>query len=246
MKMSRYTTQLRWIVEQELDNSLLPHTQSNWPKVYAKLGLAKEDNILGLSPYPIFDELYRQTLNDKIIKHFYFREIALETAAQFAFFLNDKMNIIMQLYNQWYKSQDLVTDPLSSWDKQTDETYSRQTSSTANTKSKTEGTGTSSDDSRNVFEDTPMGMLRNEGSPNVENLDYATNVTYDKSSGTSTTSNDSTSDAARSGKDDWSRGKSETGRSESQSKLLEEYRSTFTNIDDKILQELEPLFLQIW
>ena len=35
----------------------------------------------GLKDYPIFDEEYREHLNDMILKHYYMSEIGFETAA---------------------------------------------------------------------------------------------------------------------------------------------------------------------
>lgn len=46
--MSRYTIELRYLIEGNYD--------------------------LGLKDYPIFDESYREQLNNKIIQHYYFRE----------------------------------------------------------------------------------------------------------------------------------------------------------------------------
>lgn len=67
---------------------------------------------IGLKTYPIFDEAYRQTLNQKIIDHFYMREIGAETPALFKFFLNRKLNEVMPYYNQLYKSAQIEYDPL--------------------------------------------------------------------------------------------------------------------------------------
>lgn len=85
--MSKYTTELRYLIE------------SKYP--------------LGLDSYPIFEESYRQTLNDKILQYYMFREIGFETPALFANRLNQKMNLIMPYYNQLYKSAVLEFDPLS-------------------------------------------------------------------------------------------------------------------------------------
>lgn len=85
--MSKYTTELRYALESGYD--------------------------IGLKTYPIFEEAYRNVLNDKIKEHFYFREIGFETIALFKRFLNRKMNEIMPLYNQFYLSQKLITEPLS-------------------------------------------------------------------------------------------------------------------------------------
>lgn len=67
---------------------------------------------LPLKNYPIFSEDYRETLNNKIIEHFYFREIGCETPDRFAFYLRRKLNEIMPYYNQLYTSELLQYNPL--------------------------------------------------------------------------------------------------------------------------------------
>lgn len=84
--MSVYTTQVRWIIE--------------------------SGGSLALSQYPIFDESYRATLNQKIQDHFYFREIGFETVGLFNNRLAARMNEIMPYYNELYKSALLITDPV--------------------------------------------------------------------------------------------------------------------------------------
>lgn len=58
---------------------------------------------LGLSDYPIFDEGYRDELNQKIVDHFYTREIADETPALFVFHLNREMRERMPQINKVYE-----------------------------------------------------------------------------------------------------------------------------------------------
>ena len=67
---------------------------------------------LPLDEYPIFDENHRATLNDKIIAHYYFREIGQETPSRFSFNLRRKLNEIMPYYNQLYESEMIKYDPL--------------------------------------------------------------------------------------------------------------------------------------
>lgn len=69
---------------------------------------------LALDKYPIWDEEYRPVLNNKIIEHFYFREIGQETPDRFNFFLRRKMNEIMPYYNKLYESEMIEFDPLAS------------------------------------------------------------------------------------------------------------------------------------
>ena len=58
-----------------------------------------------MTNYPIFDENYRNTLNQTILYHYYENEIGFETAPLFRFYLNQKLNEIMPYYNELYKIQ---------------------------------------------------------------------------------------------------------------------------------------------
>lgn len=104
--MSKYTTQLRWIVEQEQEkvpySTSHRYTQETWEK-------------LGLADYDIWEPAYRETLNAKIIDHFYFYEIGFETAAQFAWHVRALMQEIMPYYNKLYETQAMLTEPLRDW-----------------------------------------------------------------------------------------------------------------------------------
>lgn len=104
--MSKYTTEVRYIcehfsglsesvgyddVEQVIKNCL--------PKVF-------DFN------FPIFDESYRTVLETKILRHYYTREIGLETVGLWKLKLNTKLNEIMPYYNQLYKSELIEFNPL--------------------------------------------------------------------------------------------------------------------------------------
>lgn len=100
--MAIYTTLLRSIVEQrQADEHVGP---DDFSVAYRTLGLAD---------YPIFDEAYRASLNDKIIRHFYFREIGFETVAQFRWRMDATMRENMPYFNQLYSSLNLITDPIT-------------------------------------------------------------------------------------------------------------------------------------
>lgn len=248
--MSKYTTQLRFIVEQTMRFYETPAGQRYPNEVYAKLGLLH---------YPIFDEAHRTILNDKIIDHYYFEEIGFETTALFAWNMGRKMNEIMPYYNQLYMSELLEFDPLTNYGRTVKETWDEARNSVTDTESSTDSgtlttTGTdTTDDSRNIYQDTPMSLLSNAGSPSVENLDYATNVTYDNATGTVDTVTDgetssatdtlSNTDSTGEGKRD----KVETGYAgKSPSLLLAEYRATILNIDMMIIEELQRMFMGVW
>lgn len=65
-----------------------------------------------LNSYPIFNEDYREYLNNKILRHYYFYEIGAETPDRFNYYLETKMNEIMPYYNQMYESELLKYNPL--------------------------------------------------------------------------------------------------------------------------------------
>ena len=101
--MSKYTTELRYLV-------------------------ASEGFTLALDEYPIFDEAYRATLNARIVDHYYFREIGQETGDRFNHFLRARMNEIMPRFNKLYQTQDAILDPLLTTD--LSESTSRESSGT--------------------------------------------------------------------------------------------------------------------
>lgn len=62
--------------------------------------------------YPIYDENYRSVLNQKIIEHYFDKEIGLDSLAKFKFHLRTKLREIMPYYNQLYLSTLLEFNPL--------------------------------------------------------------------------------------------------------------------------------------
>lgn len=209
--------------------------------------------------YPIFDEDYRAILEHKILSHFYMREIGFETVSLWKLKLKNKMNEIMPYYNQLYKSENLIDDPLTTTDyKRTtlgeyaDRGHTQADESTThsgNTESKnvSQRDGTRYD----VYSDTPQGGL-----VGVENNEYLTDARKTKDS------NKQTDNAHASISDSTNRGntvrdnRDGTNRNEitmkgnfghmTKSKMLLEYRDTFLNIDMEIIKNLESLFMSIW
>lgn len=161
--MSKYTTELRYLIENNFD--------------------------IGLKDYPIFDENYREPLNRKIINHYYFREIGFETAELFKRYLNNTMNEIMPYYNQLFKSELLEFNPFYNVDKtvtadknnnsvsdfvgnisgkntQTADTENtqtnngkQQTTTAATSTGESVGNSTTTNKNKKVSSDTPQGFL---------------------------------------------------------------------------------------
>lgn len=216
--MSKYTTELRWIVEQGLASRMADNIEANWPLIY---------HDVGLDDYPIFQEAYRETLNAKIIRHYYTREIGAETVGRWRMFVRDAMFLIMPYYNQLYESEILAKgmEPLGDRNIQNvDKAFGSST---------TDSTTTS--DTTDVFQDTPQ----NEMIPaQIKNLQYATNVTIDSGTGT----------GHAEGTYENTVNHTESGYVRPQAELLRIYRDTFLNIDNDIVHDLElaQCFMTIW
>lgn len=204
---------------------------------------------IGLSDYPIFDEQYREFLNAKIIDHYYYREIGLETVDMFIRQLRTKMNEIMPYYNKWYQAEDMMADinPLSTQDMHSKGSANSHASSSTKQKygekSSTLTKSVSSTKARTVDSETPQTML-------AGNQDYATAARDNHSSGdgsndvkaagSSETSADSTNSA---GSGNESHAWGYTGHAPA---LIDAWRSTFANIDMMVIDELETLFMGIY
>lgn len=197
------------------------------------IDLVEKGYDVGLSSYPIFDENYRPTLNRKITEHYAFREIGLETPALFSRLMSRKMNEIMKYYNKLYESELIPIQALTRLD------YSEDFDRVGNAASTSTAQATGNGSSRDVSSNTPQGLL---SMPSIENEVYATNAMIGKTVSDSTSSANNTTDST----DHYIKKivGNNAGRTDAQ--MLKEFRETLLNIDMQVVEELEPLFMQIW
>lgn len=104
--MSKYTTEVRFICE-----TAAGLTDSEGYTSVNQILKAAVPSVFDFD-FPIFDENYRSILETKILKHYYTREIGLETVGLWKLKLDTKLNEIMPFYNQLYKSELLEFNPL--------------------------------------------------------------------------------------------------------------------------------------
>lgn len=104
--MSKYTTEVRFICE-----SITGHEDS--------VGFDDVDSVIEDAlplifdfEFPIFDEQYRSVLETKILRHYYTREIGLETYGLWKLKLQTKLNEIMPYYNKLYETELFKYNPL--------------------------------------------------------------------------------------------------------------------------------------
>lgn len=171
----------------------------------------------GLADYPLYDETHRDTLNKKIIDHFWNREIGYESIEMMVLAVKRKMNEYMPYVNEHYRISALTAtlDPLQTVNVET------SANNTGNSTSKSDTT------QRIVASDHPQELL-------AANGDYATNSNDLIGETTGTGTNTGTSDQIT------------KGASGHAASLAMAARQAIVNVDMLVINELESLFMQVW
>lgn len=247
--MSKYTTEVRFICESKSGlseskgfGSVDEVLNSSWDKIFT-------------SKVSFFDEEYRGVLCKKILKHYYLREIGCETVGIWLLWMNTKLEEIMPYYNKLYESELIKFNPMYDvdWNRKGNKTGNESGNGSRSTSGNNSGTntqsGTSSNTRKDLYSDTPQGALTG-----VESETYLTNARKVSDSG-ETGVNGSTSGSyedseSSSNKVDTTEnyvesvsGKQGTG---SYSKMLNEFRETFLNIDMQVIEEFAEMFMELW
>lgn len=186
-----------------------------------------------MTDYPIFDESYRETLNNNILHHYYENEIGFETAPLFRFYLNQKLNEIMPYYNELYRVQKKLIDDklLLNNVNLTEELKGRNTTQTSSTSQST-------NKGKNLFQDTPQGNISQQDI-NAQNV-YATNITLNDNS-----INDNSS-ANGSGTNEYIKTIIGNNGAKFNIDILNDIKNNLMNIDLMVINELYDLFMQIF
>lgn len=155
--MSKYTTEVRFICETAAGLDTSEGYLSVNQIIKAALPSVFDFD------FPIFDETYRPLLETKILKHFYTREIGLETVGLWKLKLDTKLNEIMPFYNQLYKSELIEFNPLYDVDLTRDHTLNR----TEETKQTGKKTGNIDTTERGTREGTNRESIDTEENGNI-------------------------------------------------------------------------------
>ena len=189
--------------------------------------LMKNNFNFGLQDYPIFDEDYRETLNNNILYYYYEDEIGLETAELFKIYLNRTMQRIMPYYNNLYQLQKDLIENGALNNVNLTETSTRKIKSTSDSNSNSKGKG--------LFQDTPQGKI---SMTEFDDQHYATNLTLNNNESSDTTKGNSDEDYIR----------KIVGNNGNRypAELLIEVRKNLANIDNLVIDELKDLFMGIY
>lgn len=211
--------------------------------------LQKNNFNFGLTSYPIFDETYRNTLNNNILNYYYESEIGVETAELFKKLLNDRMMLIMPKYNIMYQAQEeLIKSENLLGNVNLREVMDRDTTATLNQDDSgtASQTGSSTANNKNLYQDTPQGSI------SMQTLDsanvYATNFTIDRNTNSSTVTDTSSSsrDQEASGTENYVKTIMGNNGRKYNVDVFNNVVANLKNIDMLIINELDDLFMGIF
>lgn len=190
---------------------------------------------IGLQYYKTFQSGYEETLNGKIIDHYWNREIGFETIDMFKMKMRQHMNNVMPYFNELYRSVQMTYDPLRTIDITTVSTSTSDQTQTA--EGETIANSKTDSGSRTVNSTFPQVMLGG-------NKDYASAAVDVNGEGTAdSTSNENSSSTSEINSDSDSH---VTGYQGSPADLIAAFRANIINVDLQVIESLEPLFMQIW
>ena len=184
----------------------------------------------GLQDYPIFNESYREILNNNILNYYYENEIGFETPELFKRYLNNTLKLVMNKYNTLYKAQEKLLENLLD-NVNLKERYTRGTTNSTSSES------TSTSKNKNLFQDTPQGRL---DFTELENQNWATNY----SMANSNIGDNSTSTGE--GEEIFERVIVGNNGNKYNIEVFKEIKNNFFNIDELVIEELQTLFMGLF
>lgn len=172
----------------------------------------------------------KEKLTQRIIDHFYTREIGSDAIGQWMLFVKDKMHEIMETYAPLIYSSSIKFDPLVNVDYV--EEYAGSNDSNAKSESSSNGSGLT------VNSDTPQGLI---------NKNAILSGSYASSTGANETENRMNDSSESSGTQNYRKSvKGNSGVSATAQALIEQYRKYIRALDTEIVYELEPLFMGLY
>lgn len=172
----------------------------------------------------------KEKLAQRIVDHFYTREIGTDAIGQFMLFTKDKMNEIMETYAPLIYSASIKYDPLVNVN--FTESYLGVSDSNSKSSSTSNGSGLT------VNSDTPQGQI---SKTDILKGKYAS------STGANETENKVDDTSTNSGTQNYTKTtKGNSGVSATSQKMIEQYRDIIRAINTEIIYELEPLFMGLY
>ena len=220
--MSKYTMEIR-----ELISTFGEDEVKSWFSQYELSDYLTPEEIAVIEEKGVWS---KEQLNQRIINHFYTREIGTDAIGQFMLFVKDKMAEIMETYAPIIYSASIKYDPLVNVN--FSETYTGGNDSVVNSNSKSTGS------SLDIASDTPQGNIDKE---DILKGKYASNTNANEAENQV---NDSSMTNATQHYTKTTKGNS--GVSATSQAMIKQYRDVIRAINTEIVYELEPLFMGLY
>ena len=218
--MAKYTMELREVI-----SSFGEDTVKGWFKDYELADFLSPEQIAVIEENGVWS---KDQLAQRIMNHFYTRELGTDAIGQFILFAKDKMDELMETYAPIIYSASIKFNPIENVNMT--ETY------TGNVDSRSDSTSNSKGSGLNVESDTPQGQ--------INKTDILAGK-FASSTGASENENEIKDISQNATNQDWTR-KSQGNSGQLVSRMLNDYRKIIRSINTEIVYELEPLFMGIY
>lgn len=220
--MAKYTFELR-----ELVDTFGRDEVKRWFSDYQLSDFLTDEEIKVIEDRGVWS---KDQLAERIIDHYYLREVGTDAPGSFQLFARDLMREVMETYAPLIYSSSIKFDPLVNVDYS--ETYTGTTNDTSNSKTN------SNDSGLTISSDTPQLQI---SKAEILQGKYASSTNANE--GESETTGNSTSN----GSQEWTRRmKGNSGVSATAQALIEQYRNYIRALNTEIVYQLEPLFMGLY
>ncbi len=218
--MAKYTYELREVI-----STFGRDEVKSWFEQYDLSDFLSPEEIAVINEKNVWN---KDKLSERILDHYFTREIGTDAIGQFMLFVKDRMNEIMEIYAPVIYSASLKFEPLAN--NNYEETFQGKSGNVSTSQTDSNG------NSLTISSDTPQGKINKAA---ILNGDYAS-ATSANESGNSVTGNISSD-----GTEEHTR-KVKGTTSVSEAEMIRQYRNIIRAINTEIVYELEPLFMGIY
>ena len=220
--MSKYTFELREVI-----STFGREEVKRWFSNYELSDFLTPEEIQVIEDKGVWN---KNQLAERILDHYYTREIGTDAIGQFMLFIKDKLREVMETYAPIIYSASIKYDPLVNVNYS--ETYSGTSGANSSSNTASSASGLS------VTSDTPQGQIdKNE----------ILKGKYASSTGANENSSSGTSNTASSGREEYVKTtKGNSGVSATSQAMIRQYRDIIRAVNTEIVYELEPLFMGIY
>ena len=220
--MAKYTMEIRELISVFDEDEV-----KSWFSDYELSDYLTEEEIAVINERGVWS---KEQLTQRIIDHYFTREIGTDAIGQFILFAKDKMHEIMETYAPLIYSASIKYDPLVNVN--FTETYSGNTTNNSQSQSNSTGSGLT------VNSDTPQGQI---------NKSSILSGQYASSTGANETENAVNDTSKNQGQEEYVKTtKGNSGVTATAQALIKQYRDAIRALNTEIVYELEPLFMGLY